>query len=89
MSGRAAATYSTDEQKNHYLPRLARVDPLLYAVAKQVRCAIPDRDCLHGRIAGQQVLRISDLEQTLHYAGAIATVGLAFKTLRPEKLLSG
>ena len=89
--------YGTDEQKNHYLPRLARGQEIpCFALtspeAGSDAGAIPDTGivCM-GEWQGQQVLGMS-LTWNKRYItlAPIATVlGLAFKLSDPEKLLGG
>ena len=88
--------YGTDEQKDHYLPRLARGQEIPLLCTDQpgsgFRCGRDSghRDCLHGRMAGPAGAGdASDPNKRYITLAPIATVlGLAFKLSDPEKLLA-
>lgn len=87
--------YGTDEQKNHYLPRLARGEEIpCFALtspeAGSDAGAIPDSGivCM-GEWQGQQVLgmRLSWNKRYITLAPVATVLGLAFKLSDPDKLL--
>ncbi len=87
--------YGTDEQKNHYLPRLARGDEIpCFALtspeAGSDAGAIPDTGvvCM-GEWQGQQVLgmRLTWNKRYITLAPVATVLGLAFKLSDPEGLL--
>ncbi|STJ13207.1 acyl-CoA dehydrogenase [Escherichia coli] len=89
--------YGTDEQKNHYLPRLARGQEIpCFALtspeAGSDAGAIPDTGivCM-GEWQGQQVLgmRLTWNKRYITLAPIATVLGLAFKLSDPEKLLGG
>ncbi len=89
--------YGTDEQKNHYLPRLARGQEIpCFALtspeAGSDAGAIPDTGivCM-GEWQGQQVLgmRLTRNKRYITLAPIATVLGLAFKLSDPEKLLGG
>ncbi|MCS3432470.1 acyl-CoA dehydrogenase FadE [Klebsiella sp. BIGb0407] len=87
--------YGTDEQKNHYLPRLARGEEIpCFALtspeAGSDAGAIPDNGivCM-GNWQGQQVLgmRLNWNKRYITLAPIATVLGLAFKLSDPDKLL--
>ncbi|MFV2807668.1 acyl-CoA dehydrogenase, partial [Escherichia coli] len=89
--------YGTDEQKDHYLPRLARGQEIpCFALtspeAGSDAGAIPDTGivCM-GEWLGQQVLgmRLTWNKRYITLAPIATVLGLAFKLSDPEKLLGG
>ncbi|SAK73949.1 Acyl-CoA dehydrogenase [Caballeronia calidae] len=89
--------YGTEEQKNHYLPRLARGDDipcfaLTSPYAGSDAAAIPDIGIVcRGMHEGRETVgfRVT-WEKRYITLGPIATVlGLAFRALDPEHLLGG
>ncbi|HEX7933124.1 MAG TPA: acyl-CoA dehydrogenase [Paraburkholderia sp.] len=89
--------YGTDEQKNHYLPRLARGEEipcfaLTSPYAGSDAAAIPDVGIVcKGLFEGRETLgfRVT-WDKRYITLGPIATVlGLAFRALDPERLLGG
>ncbi|MDU7305411.1 MAG: acyl-CoA dehydrogenase [Escherichia coli] len=89
--------YGTDEQKNHYLPRLARGQEIpCFALtspeAGSDAGAIPDTGivCM-GEWQGQQVMgmRLTWNKRYITLAPIATVLGLAFKLSDPEKLLGG
>ena len=89
--------YGTEEQKNHYLPRLARgLEIPCFALtspeAGSDAGAIPDTGvvCM-GDWQGQQVLgmRLTWNKRYITLAPIATVLGLAFKLSDPEKLLGG
>jgi len=87
--------YGTEEQKNHYLPRLARGEEIpCFALtspeAGSDAGAIPDSGivCM-GSWQGQQVLgmRLSWNKRYITLAPVATVLGLAFKLSDPDKLL--
>ncbi|WP_275556424.1 acyl-CoA dehydrogenase FadE [Mixta sp. Marseille-Q2659] len=87
--------YGTDEQKNHYLPRLAQGDEIpCFALtspeAGSDAGAIPDTGvvCM-GEWQGQQVLgmRLTWNKRYITLAPIATVLGLAFKLYDPEHLL--
>jgi acyl-CoA dehydrogenase len=89
--------YGTEEQKNHYLPRLARGDDLpCFALtaprAGSDAASIPDTGvvCM-GPYQGREVLgmRLNFSKRYITLAPVATVVGLAFKLFDPDKLLGG
>ena len=89
--------YGTEEQKDHYLPRLARGQEIpCFALtspeAGSDAGAIPDTGvvCM-GEWQGQQVLgmRLTWNKRYITLAPIATVLGLAFKLSDPEKLLGG
>ncbi|HAK36506.1 MAG TPA: acyl-CoA dehydrogenase, partial [Pantoea sp.] len=87
--------YGTDEQKNHYLPRLARGDEIpCFALtspeAGSDAGAIPDTGvvCM-GEWQGKQVLgmRLTWNKRYITLAPVATVLGLAFKLFDPDRLL--
>ena len=89
--------YGTDEQKSHYLPRLAKgLEIPCFALtnpeAGSDAGAIPDFGIVcKGMHEGQEVLGVRlTWEKRYITLGPVATIlGLAFKLFDPEKLLGG
>ncbi|KAB7623621.1 acyl-CoA dehydrogenase [Alkalilimnicola sp. S0819] len=89
--------YGTAEQKNHYLPRLARGEEIpCFALtgpeAGSDAAAMPDTGVVcHGEHNGEQVIGLRlNWEKRYITLGPVATVlGLAFKVQDPERLLGG
>lgn len=89
--------YGTDEQRNHYLPRLARGDEipcfaLTGPLAGSDAGAMPDTGVVcKGQWEGQEVLGLRlNWEKRYITLGPVATLlGLAFKAYDPDKLLGG
>ncbi len=89
--------YGTEEQKNHYLPRLANGDEIpCFALtgpeAGSDAAAMPDRGVVCRQLVdGEQRLCIRlNWEKRYITLGPVATVlGLAFKLYDPEHLLGG
>ena len=87
--------YGTEEQKNHYLPRLARGEDLpCFALtgpeAGSDAASMPDRGVVcHGDFEGQQVLGISLTwnKRYITLAPVATLLGLAFRLHDPEHLL--
>ncbi len=87
--------YGTEEQKNHYLPRLARGEEIpCFALtgpeAGSDAAAMPDRGVVcRGVFQGEEILGIRlNWEKRYITLGPVATLlGLAFKLYDPEHLL--
>ena len=87
--------YGTDEQRNHYLPRLARGDDipcfaLTGPLAGSDAGAMPDTGIIcKGEWEGQEVIGLRlNWEKRYITLGPVATLlGLAFKAYDPEHLL--
>lgn len=87
--------YGTDEQRNHYLPRLARGDDipcfaLTGPLAGSDAGAMPDTGIIcKGQWQGEEVLGLRlNWEKRYITLGPVATLlGLAFKAYDPEHLL--
>ncbi|MGC1333697.1 acyl-CoA dehydrogenase [Pseudomonas sp.] len=87
--------YGTDEQRNHYLPRLARGDDipcfaLTGPLAGSDAGAMPDTGVIcKGQWQGEEVLGLRlNWEKRYITLGPVATLlGLAFKAYDPEHLL--
>ncbi|MDU5909119.1 MAG: acyl-CoA dehydrogenase domain-containing protein, partial [Escherichia coli] len=97
LPGELLQHYGTDEQKDHYLPRLARGQEIpCFALtspeAGSDAGAIPDTGivCM-GEWQGQQVLgmRLTWNKRYITLAPIATVLGLAFKLSDPEKLLGG
>lgn len=96
-SGELLQHYGTEEQKNHYLPRLARgLEIPCFALtspeAGSDAGAIPDTGvvCM-GDWQGQQVLgmRLTWNKRYITLAPIATVLGLAFKLSDPDRLLGG
>jgi acyl-CoA dehydrogenase len=89
--------YGTEEQKNHYLPRLARGEdvPCFALTAPRAgsdAASIPDTGVVcHGVYGGREVLglRLNFSKRYITLAPIATVVGLAFKLYDPDKLLGG
>jgi len=89
--------YGTDEQRSHYLPRLARGEEIpCFALtgpeAGSDAASIPDHGVVcRGDVGGEEVVGIRlNWEKRYITLGPVATIlGLAFKLYDPERLLGG
>ena len=89
--------YGTEEQKQHYLPRLARGEdiPCFALTGPRVgsdAAAIPDTGIVcRGRWQGQEMLglRLNFSKRYITLAPVATVIGLAFRMFDPEKLLGG
>jgi len=89
--------YGTEEQKNHYLPRLARGEdvPCFALTAPRAgsdAASIPDTGVVcRGVYDGKEVLglRLNFSKRYITLAPIATVVGLAFKLYDPDKLLGG
>ena len=89
--------YGTEEQKNHYLPRLARGEdvPCFALTAPRAgsdAASIPDTGVVcRGVYGGKEVLglRLNFSKRYITLAPIATVVGLAFKLYDPDKLLGG
>jgi len=89
--------YGTEEQKNHYLPRLAKGQEIpCFALtspeAGSDAASIPDFGIVcRGQHEGREVLgvRLTWEKRYITLAPVATIVGLAFKLFDPEKLLGG
>ena len=89
--------YGTEEQKNHYLPRLARGEdvPCFALTAPRAgsdAASIPDTGIVcRGMYQGREVvgLRLNFSKRYITLAPIATVVGLAFKLYDPDKLLGG
>ncbi len=89
--------YGTEEQKNHYLPRLARGEdvPCFALTAPRAgsdAASIPDTGVVcRGVYDGKEVLglRLNFSKRYITLAPVATVVGLAFKLYDPDKLLGG
>ena len=89
--------YGTDEQKNHYLPRLARGEDIpCFALtspwAGSDAAAIPDFGIVcKGEWQGREVLgmRVTWDKRYITLAPVATVLGLAFKLFDPDQLLGG
>jgi acyl-CoA dehydrogenase len=89
--------YGTEEQKNHYLPRLARGEdvPCFALTAPRAgsdAASIPDTGVVcRGVYGGREVLglRLNFSKRYITLAPVATVVGLAFKLYDPDKLLGG
>jgi len=89
--------YGTDEQKNHYLPRLARGEEVpAFALtspwAGSDAAAIPDRGIVcKGQWQGREVLgmRVTWDKRYITLAPVCTLLGLAFRLYDPDGLLGG
>lgn len=95
--GKLLLRYGTEEQKNHYLPRLARgVEIPCFALtspwAGSDAGAIPDTGVVcRGQWQGREVLGLRvNWDKRYITLGPVATlIGLAFRCLDPDRLLGG
>jgi acyl-CoA dehydrogenase len=89
--------YGTEEQKNHYLPRLARGEdvPCFALTAPRAgsdAASIPDTGVVcRGMYDGKEVLglRLNFSKRYITLAPIATVVGLAFKLYDPDRLLGG
>jgi len=89
--------YGTEEQKNHYLPRLARGEdvPCFALTAPRAgsdAASIPDTGVVcRGTYEGREVigLRLNFSKRYITLAPIATVVGLAFKLYDPDQLLGG
>ncbi|HSW34026.1 MAG TPA: acyl-CoA dehydrogenase, partial [Steroidobacteraceae bacterium] len=89
--------YGTEEQKNHYLPRLARGEDVpCFALtgprAGSDAASIPDTGVVcRGTWDGKEVvgLRLNFSKRYITLAPVATVIGLAFKLFDPDKLLGG
>jgi acyl-CoA dehydrogenase len=89
--------YGTEEQKNHYLPRLARGDEIpCFALtgprAGSDAAAIPDTGIIcRGEWRGAQVLgiKLNFSKRYITLAPVATVIGLAFRLFDPDKLMGG
>ncbi len=89
--------YGTEEQKNHYLPRLARGEdvPCFALTAPRAgsdAASIPDTGVVcRGVYDGKEVLglRLNFSKRYITLAPIATVVGLAFKLYDPDRLLGG
>ena len=89
--------YGTDEQKNHYLPRLARGEDIpCFALtgprAGSDAASIPDTGVVcRGVYDGREVvgIRLNFSKRYITLAPVATVIGLAFKLYDPDKLLGG
>ena len=89
--------YGTEEQKNHYLPRLARGEeiPCFALTGPRVgsdAASIPDTGVVcRGQWQGREVLglRLNFSKRYITLAPVATVIGLAFRMFDPERLLGG
>ena len=89
--------YGTEEQKNHYLPRLARGEEVpCFALtgprAGSDAASIPDTGVVcRGSWQGREVLgmRLNFSKRYITLAPIATVIGLAFRLFDPDKLLGG
>jgi acyl-CoA dehydrogenase len=89
--------YGTDEQKRHYLPRLARGDEIpCFALtgprAGSDAASLPDTGVVcRGLYEGRDVLgvRLNFSKRYITLAPVATVIGLAFRLFDPERLLGG
>jgi acyl-CoA dehydrogenase len=89
--------YGTEEQKNHYLPRLARGEDVpCFALtgprAGSDAASIPDTGVVcRGSFEGREIigLKLNFSKRYITLAPVATVIGLAFKLHDPEKLLGG
>ena len=89
--------YGTEEQKNHYLPRLARGEDVpCFALtgprAGSDAASIPDTGVVcRGTWNGQEIVgvRLNFSKRYITLAPIATVIGLAFKLYDPDKLLGG
>jgi acyl-CoA dehydrogenase len=88
--------YGTEEQKNYYLPRLARGEEVPCFALTGPRAgsdagSIPDTGVVcHGSYQGREVLglRLNFSKRYITLAPVASVIGLAFRMFDPDKLLS-
>src|SRR5689334_6403317 len=89
--------YGTEEQKNHYLPRLARGEEvpcfaLTHPRAGSDAASLPDTGVVcRGQYNGQEIigLKLNFSKRYITLAPIATVVGLAFRLYDPDKLLGG
>jgi acyl-CoA dehydrogenase len=89
--------YGTDEQKNYYLPRLARGEdiPCFALTGPRVgsdAAAIPDTGVVcRGQWQGREIvgLKLNFSKRYITLAPIATVIGLAFRMFDPERLLGG
>ncbi|HSD53821.1 MAG TPA: acyl-CoA dehydrogenase [Burkholderiales bacterium] len=89
--------YGTEEQKNHYLPRLARGEDIpCFALtgprAGSDAASIPDTGVVcRGTYEGREIigLKLNFAKRYITLAPVATVIGLAFRLRDPEKLLGG
>src|SRR5258708_3364809 len=89
--------YGTEEQKNHYLPRLARGEEVpCFALtgprAGSDASSIPDTGVVcRGMWAGKEIvgLKLNFSKRYITLAPVATVIGLAFRMFDPERLLGG
>jgi acyl-CoA dehydrogenase len=89
--------YGTQEQRNHYLPRLARGDEVpCFALtgprAGSDAASIPDTGVVcRGMYEGREIIgvRLNFSKRYITLAPVATVIGLAFKLYDPERLLGG
>jgi acyl-CoA dehydrogenase len=89
--------YGTEEQRNHYLPRLARGDEIPCFALTGPRAgsdagSIPDTGVVcRGMYQGREVLgiRLNFSKRYITLAPIATLIGLAFRLFDPDKLLDG
>ncbi|MGH8185651.1 MAG: acyl-CoA dehydrogenase [Steroidobacteraceae bacterium] len=89
--------YGTDEQRSHYLPRLARGDDVpCFALtgprAGSDAASIPDTGVVcKGMFEGREIvgIKLNFQKRYITLAPVATVVGLAFKLLDPDRLLGG
>jgi acyl-CoA dehydrogenase len=89
--------YGTEEQKNHYLPRLARGEevPCFALTGPRVgsdAASLPDTGVVcRGTYQGREIvgLRLNFSKRYITLAPVATVVGLAFRLFDPDKLLGG
>jgi acyl-CoA dehydrogenase len=89
--------YGTEEQKKHYLPRLARGEDVpCFALtgprAGSDAASIPDTGVVcHGTYEGREVvgLRLNFSKRYITLAPVATVIGLAFRLYDPDRLLGG
>jgi acyl-CoA dehydrogenase len=89
--------YGTEEQKNHYLPRLARGEDIpCFALtgprAGSDAASIPDTGVVcRGMVDGREIvgLRLNFSKRYITLAPVATVIGLAFRLYDPDKLLGG
>ena len=89
--------YGTDEQKNYYLPRLAKGEEIpCFALtnpeAGSDAASMPDRGCVtKERVDGVETLgiRLTWNKRYITLAPVATVLGLAFKLFDPDRLLGG
>ena len=89
--------YGTEEQKNHYLPRLARGEEvpcfaLTHPRAGSDAASLPDTGVVcRGTYQGEEIvgLKLNFSKRYITLAPIATVIGLAFRLYDPDKLLGG